>query len=192
MTDGRLDAKDREVPELRWEDVRKDWTPDGSELRDIYVFDTSDEDWQRILTLVAERWSYTYTLDSEPTALPSSMQEVWENRASTTIALLIEPRKGIEIMCYFFDDTTIEFDLHPSAVVSQADLDAVCGFVRAVGETLRKPVLVCYEGRPLDESTNMRGAIMRYDPAADAVVRVPPPDPTSRWERFERWLEDRS
>jgi hypothetical protein len=178
MADERPDANDRDVPALRWEDVQDDWQPDGSELRDIYIFDTSMADWQDIRDLVDRRWPSTYSVDGTSKPLPATMEEVFEDRANAGVSWRIEPRNGLEIRCFFFAVEMIEFDLAPRDVADQLDLDAVCEFVRAAGQSLGKAVLVCYEGTPDYQTQNLEAAIMRYDPERDSIDRVPPPEPS--------------
>lgn len=47
--------------------------------------------------------------------------------------------------CHFFTTTEIEFDISPREVTSQAALDELLGFLRLVGDTLGRAVIMSYE-----------------------------------------------
>jgi hypothetical protein len=152
------------VSDLRWSEVREDWEVDGT-LRDIYVVSTTENDWQRLLDLVrAGTWPYAYTEGEHSASLPTKVADIFAPRTHSLL-LQVWPMEGVAIHCYFFQRDQIEFDLDPREVVGQRELDAVCGFVREIGQALDKPVLVTWESAPSEP-------ILRYEPGTDDVVRV--------------------
>ena len=151
-----------------WSEVQEDWEPDGS-LRDVYVRDVNETDWQRVVDLIRTReWATSYTEDGNPVAMPNPVGEIFARGKRAAILWQIEPAGGIRVNCHFFDPAEIEFDLDPREVVGQAALDVLCGFVRLVGSVLQKAVVVSEENSP-------DAAIMSYDPATDAIIRSPFP-----------------
>jgi hypothetical protein len=69
--------------------------------------------------------------------------------------------------CHFFTPDEIEFSFYTREVVGQPQFEAVCEFMRLVGRTLAKPVVVSYESAP-------SYAFLRYDPETDEVVPLQP------------------
>lgn len=51
----------------------------------------------------------------------------------------------IVIVCHFFTTDEIEFDIDPRKITSQAALDGLLGFLRQVGDTVDRPVILTYE-----------------------------------------------
>jgi hypothetical protein len=147
----------------RWSDVEKDWEPDGA-LRDIYVQGTSEADWQRVVNAVrAKELPWSYSEDGEHCPMPDSVDEIFNRRSHVAILWAITPVSGIQINCHFFTSEEIEFDLTPTEIVGQPELDVVVEFVRLVGRASEKLASVCYENWP-DEP------FMLYDPTADLVT----------------------
>jgi len=62
----------------------------------------------------------------------------------------------------------IEFTFDPREITSQDSLDAVCGFMEAIGRALDRPVCLGIEGFPGDRPPDD----MRYEPARGQVVVV--------------------
>jgi hypothetical protein len=156
----------RAVSDLRWSEVREDWEDGSNVLRDIYVLSTTEDDWQRVLDLVrASGWPSSYTEGDNPAPLPTKVGEIFERTSGLSVLLRIWPTEGVAIHCHFFVPDEIEFDVSPREVTGQTQLDAVCGFVRAIGKALDKPVLVTWESTPSEP-------IMRYQPGTDAIDRV--------------------
>lgn len=149
----------------------EDWEPDGS-LRDVYVHDTDEADWQRVVDLVTSRdWAMSYAEDGSLIAMPVSVGEIFEHSTQRAILWQIEPAGGIRVNCHFFHPAEIEFDLDPSEVVDQAALHVVCDFVRLIGDVVQKPVVISDENAP-------DAVILSYDPATDAMTRGPFPRST--------------
>jgi hypothetical protein len=146
-----------------WSDVSEDWESEGG-LRDVYVFETSVDDWQRVLDLVRAQWSCAYSEDGKPTAMPADVRTIFRAREQRAVRLAIQAAPAIHVNCHFFLPEEIEFDLDSREVNNQADFDAVCEFIRAIGAGLRKSVSVCWEG-------DSEAQIMRYEPSTDVLQR---------------------
>ena len=148
-----------------WSDVSDDWESEGG-LRDVYVFETNVEDWQRALDLVRAQWPFTYSEDGSPKTMPADVPTIFQAREQRAVRLQIHAAPAIHINCHFFLPEEIEFDLDPREVNSQADFDIVCEFIGLIGTTLQKAVSVCWEGDT--------EALMRYEPRTDVVQRMRP------------------
>jgi hypothetical protein len=149
---------------IRLADVPDVGRVDGS-WRDIYVLGTSVADWDAVLGLVraGRLGSATYTLDTEPASGPESAAAAFAVReeASPMLSLDVE---GLILNCHFFCDDVIEFDLNP-AELSESNFAALMGWMRLIGSTLRRDVLLTEENAP-------QLPLLVYQPAIDRVLAV--------------------
>jgi hypothetical protein len=147
----------------RWSDVQDAWEPDGA-LRDVYVHGTSEAEWQSVVDAIrSEEWPSSYSEDGEQLPMPHSVGEIFDRSSRAAVLWAITPGSGIQINCHFFTSDEIEFDLAPTEIVGQTELDVVVGFVRLIGRASGKPASVCYENWP-DEP------FMVYEPTTDLVA----------------------
>ena len=147
----------------RWSDVQKEWEPDGG-LRDVYVHGTTEADWQGVVDAIcSEDWAWSYSEDGERHPMPDSVGEIFNRRGTVATLWAIMPVSGIQINCHFFGSEEIEFDLAPTDVVGQTELDVVVQFALLIGRASGKPASVCYESWP-------DAPFMVYDPATDLVT----------------------
>jgi hypothetical protein len=127
---------------------------DGS-LRDIYVLETTLDDWRSALAMLIEA-PYDAILDGSP--LPSVLPDLR--------ALFFAPgrprsilsfRVGrVQMACHFFGEQEIEFDFDPRGLVA-TDLRGVLDFMERLGVRTGKPVMLTPE--------NVRKCpIFRFDP----------------------------
>ena len=142
------------VTDLLWGEVRERFIPDGS-LLDAYVFDTTMTDWQVFVDLVRSRgWWYSYREDGRSRRLPFPIDEVFTRRQEMGVVLQVRPVPQLLVNAYFFTSDEIEVDFAPAELQGQERLDVLCGFLRAIGRGLGKPVVLTPEsspGRPLIE-----------------------------------------
>jgi hypothetical protein len=148
--------------------VAPDLEPDGS-LRDVYVFGTTEADWDAVLAHVRAHYGpLTFTVDGEPATPPARAAEafaVWD-RAAPRLTFQVG---GVEVACHFFDPGEIEFDLLPQAVDGPERQAAVTAFLRGLARVTGRPAVLTAESQPAS-------VILRADPATGVVAFVPPPD----------------
>lgn len=150
---------------LEWEAIAADFEPDGS-FRDVYVIDTTVEDWQRLVTFIRQwGWWHAYEEDGHATRLPSDVREIFGRRSRVSVLLRLRPFRLLNINCHFFGEDEIEFDLDPREVSGQEGLDELCAFVRTVGRALERRVIVTLENSQEVE-------LMAYEPDRDEIVRT--------------------
>lgn len=124
-----------EVPDL--------WEVDGS-LRDMYVFDTSIEDWAKFLAL-ASSYPSAYSFDGMRKILPSAERLLSERGGSH----LLEVQVGAaSVNCHFFMESELELDVDPKEVSSASQHDLLLEFAEAVASALQKPIVLTPEGTP--------------------------------------------
>jgi hypothetical protein len=153
------------VSDLLWDDVREWFEPDGS-LLDAYVFDTTVADWQAFVDLVRSKgWWFAYSEDSRPRRLPARVEDILARRGEMAVLLQVRLVPEVLVNVHFFTDEEIEVDFSPGELQGQERLDLLCGFLRAVGRRLGKPVVLTPE--------NLRDhPLIGYDIEADRVLAV--------------------
>jgi hypothetical protein len=152
------------VSDLLWDDV-KEWLDlewNGS-LPNVTVTGTTAADWQAVIDMIRSKGlAYEYTEDSRALRLPGSVQTMFARAAaSVKLAVVISP--GITAHFWPLETGSIDFDLDLNELQTQASLDALCTFLRAIGRQLGKPVLLSPEGFDVEP-------VLGYQPAVDRVV----------------------
>jgi hypothetical protein len=153
------------VPELLWADVAYFFDPDlmGS-LPDVRVPDVSVEDWQAVLDLVGESgWKCQYS--EGETVLPMPRAEAVLSRPADAECpeLRVWPSDDVLAIFRFHAAEEIDFDVDLRELQGQERLDVLCGFLRAIGRRLGKPVLMDREG-------DFGHPVLGFDAEADRVV----------------------
>ena len=133
---------------MRWEDCQRAFYIDGS-LRDIYIFQTSTDDWEKLLSfaLALDQVIY-YRIDGEIASLPKRATSIFNNREHThTMSIDLT---GVIVNCHFFMIEEIELDIDPREIKSQNELDIVIKFIKELGKCLKKDAIVTEENSPND------------------------------------------
>lgn len=128
----------------------EDFVADGA-LRDVCVLDAELEDWQHMfsgLRTLPGRHVFTWTLaDATDTGIPEA-SAVWsrlDEDPEESVSLAIEIG-GMWFTCYFFEVEEIEFTFDPADVVSQETFTPVRDFVKWLGNSTGREVVVTMEG----------------------------------------------
>jgi hypothetical protein len=152
------------VTMVRWDDVRRDFEPDGA-LRDIYVIGADAVVWDRALRFLMQAGTARYSIDDTEASLPeraADALQVWPERSP----LLVVDREDIEYACHFFSTAQIELDFWPEDVEGAEAFEALERFVVGLGRVTDRTVLVTFEGSEAAE-------IFRYNPETDATEAGP-------------------
>ena len=145
---------------ISWQTCKSDFDGDGW-WRDIYVLQTTIEDWRALCAALSAKYKFEFTIDGEAKSFPPSVDEVFEGRKDAS-ALLQFRAGNILVTCHFFTPDEIEFDIDPREVTSQSDLDALSDLLRVIGNAVMKQVLLTLE--------NCRdNPIMTYDPQSSQL-----------------------
>ncbi|WP_432246661.1 hypothetical protein ACRAR1_29605 [Streptomyces sanyensis] len=158
------------MDDLLWDDVSCFFDPDlmGS-LPDLRVPDASVEDWQAVLDLVEARgWQCQYS--EGETVLPVPRAETVLSRPADAECpnLRVWPTADVLAIFRFHDDDEIDFDVDLRELQGQERLDVFCDFLREIGRSLGKPVLMGPEG-------NYGHPVLGFDIEADRVVILAEP-----------------
>jgi hypothetical protein len=141
---------------IRWDTCRREFEPDGA-LRDIYVHGTTIAHWRTLFDVLRATYTLEYSVDGTARPLPTIVDEAFTTRDTASPSLHFRVG-GIVVACHFFTTAEIEFDISPREVTSQATLDELLGFLRLVGDTLGRAVIMSYES---DE----RHPFITYEPS---------------------------
>lgn len=132
---------------LPWDTVRGEFVFDGS-WRDIVVFGTDLNDWQRMLDAIRSGgYEVAYYRADKPSDLPAKASDAFplpgesDRRLSVWFAEVLAN-------CHFFQDNEIEFDVDPREVKGQRELDALFEFMRCLAQAVNKSVLLTAENMP--------------------------------------------
>jgi hypothetical protein len=133
---------------IRWDTCKEDFRSDGS-LRDIYITPATLADWQALYPVLRGYSGAEYSVDGVVQLPPDLVEQAFAVRPSGSPMLRFSVGRAL-VMFHFFSDEEVECDFVPSAITSQGDLDVLLAFVRQVGDTTRKPVVITPEnGREL-------------------------------------------
>ncbi|MFD0224390.1 hypothetical protein ACWGPD_15225 [Streptomyces hirsutus] len=152
------------VSELLWDDVGYFFDSDlMGALPDVRVPDASMEDWQAVLDLVGESdWKFQYS--EGETVLPMPRAEAVLSRPADAECpeLRVWPSDDVLAIFRFHAVEEIDFDVDLRELQGQERLDVFCGFLRAIGRRLGKPVLMDSEG-------DYGHPVLGFDAEADCV-----------------------
>ena len=142
---------------MDWAKVSDELSWDGS-LRDLYVFETSESDWDTFLAALSS-WPYetSFLVDGEPAELPQSASAAFEIRQRAAPILRVNV-SGITVCAHFFTSDELELDIDPRAVSDSERLSALSEFICRLGQALGRPVVLTHENRP-------EHFIARYQPS---------------------------
>lgn len=145
-----------------WSQIAIHFQPDGS-LRDIYILDTSLEDWANVWKmLLADPSRLSFIADGEPLTPPSDVNKVF--RLGQEHALCASYALGKQrITCHFFIKEEVELTLSPRDVDGPAEAERLAQFLAELGRATSKEVRLTPENEPAS-------IIARYEPMSGRVV----------------------
>ncbi|MGX1775635.1 hypothetical protein ACWIGW_26235 [Nocardia brasiliensis] len=153
------------MPDLLWSEVEGFFDPDSTgALPDCSVADTTVEDWQAVFDLVRSRgWVWEFSVGGVAQRLPTAAQVLSRPPDAEYALLRVQPNPAVHAIFRPGSATDIDFDVDLRELHGQAGVDALCGFLRAIGRRLGKPVTMSAEG-------DFDHPVLGFDPAADRVV----------------------
>ena len=138
-----------------WDTCKDDFRDDGS-LRDIYITPATLADWQALYPILRAYSGAEYSVAGVVQPPPDSVERAFADRPSGSPMLRLRVGRAL-IVFHFFSDEEVECDFVPNEITSQGDLDTLLAFVRRLGDTTRRRVVITPEnGREL--------AFITYDP----------------------------
>lgn len=129
---------------MNWKVVAPDFEWDGS-LRDIYVLETSEADWQTVWEAL-QAWDPppVFAVDGVTEPMPDRVEVVLTTRRQRSPLLSVQVGHA-GLNCHFFSPDEIEFDLDPRQVTRETDMEAIAAFMKLLGDLTRKNVILTAE-----------------------------------------------
>ncbi|GHO54690.1 hypothetical protein KSB_31650 [Ktedonobacter robiniae] len=114
---------------------------DGS-LRDIFVLNTSEQDWQIMLNFLRQSsYPFEFTIDGTPQELPDSVKTIFDLRQEHSTQLCID-RQELVINSFFFTEEEIDFDIHPRDINTGDKVERLLEFMRTISKLLNKEIIL--------------------------------------------------
>jgi superfamily I DNA and/or RNA helicase len=146
---------------MDWQDVSLWFDQDGF-LRDIYILESSIQDWQIIWeSLIEDRNRLNFSVDGLQEDPPETVESVFASRLEHSAQASYTLGKQT-INCHFFDPSEIEFDFDPRDVHGPAELDDLVNFMVELGRLVSKSVILTHENDPA-------ALIARFDPKTSSI-----------------------
>jgi len=170
---------------IRWDTCEADFRCDGR-LRDIYIAPGTLADWQGLYPFLRDYSDVEYLLDGVAEAPPDSVEEVFALRSSGSPLLRLKVGRAV-IVFHFFCEDQVECDFAADEVASQADLDALLGFIRQLGELTHKRVAITQEngqGFPIITYEPESGSFQHHEDGQCQPHVLPPEDSALWWQAY--------
>lgn len=134
-----------------WENIKWIFEKDGT-LRDIYVQNIEISDWEKLIELLNSEYKISYGNNEENFSNQIDLDYVKKMFADETGELEIKFARidlnGNLIVCHFFLEDQIEFDISPSKIKSINELNLILEFMKSVSKKLNKEITLCGENQP--------------------------------------------
>ncbi|WP_273128258.1 hypothetical protein [Bacillus weihaiensis] len=117
---------------------------DGS-LRDIFVEQTTQDDWTTLWEFIKSLSKRTLSIDGEETDdIPDDVANIFKARKDISINISID-FNGVAFVCHFFCIEEIEFDVSPRQINNLMEAKVVFQFMESLSTLLRKAVSISIE-----------------------------------------------
>lgn len=139
-------------------------------LPDVFVPDTSAEDWQAVFDLVEARgWQREFVQGDTALPLPLATDALARPPDAELVELKVRPVPGMLAIFRLMSAEEIDFDIDLRELQGQDGVDTLCGFLGEIGRKLGKPVLMTSEGG------SQAHPVLGFDPVLDRVVLLADP-----------------
>jgi hypothetical protein len=143
-----------------------DFQPDGA-LRDIYVLDTTLDDWDVAFRFLVDSYAHQLTSGNPEQAFPASASDVFHQQETGHRMSLHLDVGGVLVNCHFFSPDEIELDLDPSDVSNQETYQSVLRLVMGLAAAVGKRAILTHEN-------TQEAVILAYEPASGTTQVFPP------------------
>lgn len=117
-------------------------------VRDIYVLDTTSDDWQRLLDhLRTSHHRLDFRAGGEPVPLPPRPAEIFAHNAKPDVptADLHVDLGGYQIATFFWEAENIEFTVFPELIDTEQRYQALMAFLVELATVTGKPAILTTE-----------------------------------------------
>lgn len=129
---------------MKWEDYKHEFDFDGS-WRDIYVLNTSVDNWQRLIDFLhSSVYQINFFAGGDEVALSQQAAEILDlcPDSSGYLEILLGE---VTLNCRFFCEQQIEFDFDPREIHSEIQAKQVFDFMCQLSQSLSKEVILTAE-----------------------------------------------
>ena len=133
---------------MDWEKLNKTVYYEDGSLRDVYIYDTTINDWKKWIEYTNKNFSVTFlNMSNEATSDKIDFNEVvkyWrgENEDGVSASININ---GVNLKCYFNMENEIEMDFSPKEIRNIIDHNNLVEYLKACSTILEKPVVATAE-----------------------------------------------
>lgn len=126
-----------------WDNINWIFESDGT-LRDIYVQNTSLNDWGKLIDLLNAEYDLNYFSENKinKTEVYKYLEDETGEVEMKTLSINLE---NIKINCHFFLIEEIEFDIAPSQIKSKLEFEKILSFMTKISSTLKKKITLTGE-----------------------------------------------
>lgn len=129
-----------------WNDIQWIFEPDGS-LRDIYVQDISQQEWEKLIDYLNVSFNLTYS-DTDKIDKEYVLNYLRDTKGEMEGKTLTVHLGQIKANCFFFVPEQIEFDIDPKEVNSINDFEQIEKFMTSISKILQEQVTLTAENTP--------------------------------------------
>ncbi|AWI26827.1 hypothetical protein [Flavobacterium pallidum] len=148
-----------------WNDIKWIFEPDGA-LRDIYVTNINVDDWKNLIDFLNNEFVIRFGITQHNFQLNKidknyALQYLTsrtDQMESKTISIILD---DILINCHLFSNSEIEFDIDPTEIKSETELNKIIAFMKSISKQLRKQIFLTGENDQefplitIDETSNV-------------------------------------
>ncbi|MHB0936335.1 MAG: hypothetical protein ACYDCO_17755 [Armatimonadota bacterium] len=129
-----------------WDKCKAMFDVDGT-LRDIYILNTTVDDWQKVLdALRACGYSLLPLQDGHAGGLPLDASAIFALHDQDQLGPSISVEdSGVTFNCHFFTKDEIEFDVDPREITSQTQFEVVLRFMQVISRATGKEAILTPE-----------------------------------------------
>jgi hypothetical protein len=126
-----------------WKDISWIFKSDET-LRDIYIQDTSLNDWGKLIDLLNAEYKLKWFSENkiDKNKVYKYLQDETGEVENSTVSIQIE---NIKINCHFFLIEQIEFDIAPNQIKNKLDVEKILFFMTKISSTLKKQITLTGE-----------------------------------------------
>ena len=134
---------------MNWDELRNGMYHIDGSWRDIYVLNTTKEDWHRWIEYVNTNYEVSWYADDYNSGIAVDTIDSqfincrWDSKhCATTVSVLLGK---VQINCHFFTESQIENDIDPREIKSLDDHKRVMEYMKSVYNLLGKEVILTEE-----------------------------------------------
>jgi hypothetical protein len=127
-------------------DLKNALNPDDGQLRDFYIFDVSESDWDKLISLVSSTADhFTFTYDGVNAPLPTKFSDIANLEQVRYELLLSLSVSGLTINCFFNANDEINLDFSVFDIQNVEVWESLLAFFQKIVDHIGKKGIITYE-----------------------------------------------